>query len=461
MDARMSGDRLHRERFPTLSAAGQRMLDFMCNHPHAPIYRNHSGNRLLVHEIGLVRAFENEVAAATVGWTPGELPEWVMPFVADAFATVPFYRELGSPPLRLTDLAPVSRADFARDIARFVPDHVETNRLLHFLTTGTTGHPMVVPSHPLVAARYAAFHKRALRRAEVVPVHGAGQVGVVLLGFQQHCFTYVSVSPTMGESGLAKINLHPDDWRNLDDRARYLDALAPEIVAGDPISLSEYARLPCCVAPRAIISVSMALHAGLRTLLERRFGCPVLDIYSLNEVGPVAVYDAAAQGHLLLQPKLYIEILDECGQVLAPGERGEITVTGGFNFCLPLLRYRTGDHASLAFGPDGPVLAALSGRRPVRYYGRGRWWNNIDVTHALRPFPISHFTLHQAGNGALVLGLAPDCLGFAAAARAALTALFGDQAIGVREIIEDDKVLQYTSDLAGATDCHGPPAEAP
>lgn len=446
----MKQDALHRERFPTLSAAGQRMLDFMRNHPHAPIYRNHSGNRLLAHETGLVRDFEDEVAAATIGWTPGGPPDWVEAFVAATFRTTPHYRARGSPPRRLEDLAPIARADLAADIAAFVPDHVETARLLQFLTTGTTGHPLVVPSHPLVAARYAAFHKRALRRAGVVPRHGAGQVGVVLLGFQQRCFTYVSVSPAMGESGLAKINLHPNDWRHPDDRARYLDAMAPEIVAGDPISLREYATLPCTIAPRAIISVSMALHAGLRRLLEGRFGCPVLDIYSLNEVGPVAVHDDEAGGHLLLQHRLYVELLGEDGRPVAAGERGEITVTGGFNDCLPLLRYRTGDHASLAFGPDGPVLKDLAGRWPVRYFGRGRWWNNVDVTHALRCLPISRFTLHQADDGALTLGLAGDSLCCASEALAALAGLFGDREIAVRAITAEDKVRQYTSDLDGA-----------
>ena len=443
-------DALHRERFPTLSAAGQRMLEFMRHHPHAPFFRNHSGNRLLAHDIPLVRSFEQEVAGATVGWTPGHPPDWVQGFVADAFRTVPHYRARGTPSPHLEDLAPISRADLAADIATFVPDHVETARLLQFQTTGTTGHPLVVPSHPLVAARYAAFHKRALRRAGVVPGHGAGQVGVVLLGFQQRCFTYVSVSPTMGESGLAKINLHPDDWRHPDDRARYLDAMAPEIVAGDPISLREYASLPCCIAPRAIISVSMALHAGLRRLLEQRFGCPVLDIYSLGEVGPVAVHDDAAGGHLLLQPRLYVELLGDDGQPVSPGERGEVTVTGGFNFCLPLLRYRTGDHAGLVFGPDGPVLTELAGRRPVRYFGRGRWWNNIDVTHALQTLPISRFTLNQSRDGALTLGLAGDSLHYAAAAQAALARLFGERDIGVARIASDDKVRQYSSDFDGA-----------
>jgi phenylacetate-CoA ligase len=442
-------DDLDAERFPTLTEHGRRMLDFMRGHPCAPIYRNRSGNRLLAHEVAAQRAFEREIAAAAVGWQPGAAPDWVMPFVADVFAGVPHYRALGSPPRRLTDIAPVSRADFAFDVARFVPDRVPLERMMHFRTTGTTGHPLLVPSHPVVAARYAAFHKRALGRVGIVPGHGRGQVGVVLLGCQRRCFTYVSVSPATAESGLAKINLHTDDWRHPDDRARYLDALAPEIVAGDPISFAEYLTLPVRAAPRALISVSMLLLPALRLRLEQRFGCPVLDIYSLNEAGPVGVFDAALEGHLLLQPRLYVEILDAAGRAVAPGESGEVTLTGGFNFCLPLLRYRTGDFAALAFTPEGPVLKSLSGRRPVRYRTRGGWVNNIDVTHALQPFPIPHFNVHQHADGSVVLRLAPDAMSCASGAAAALAHLFGAR-VTVQHLDADGKSLQYTSELEGA-----------
>ena len=84
-----------------------------------------------------------------------------------------------------------------------------------------------------MAANYLAFHKRALRRFGLELRNGRGTVGVVLLGYQRHCFTYVSVTPTMDESGLAKINLHPADWRDPEDRAKYLDALNPELYTGD------------------------------------------------------------------------------------------------------------------------------------------------------------------------------------------------------------------------------------
>jgi phenylacetate-CoA ligase len=124
-------------------------------------------------------------------------------------------------------------------------------------------------------------------------------------------------------------------------------------------------------------------------------------------------------------------------------------VTGGFNFCLPLLRYRTGDFGALAHGPAGPVLTGLSGRRPVRYLARGAWINNIDVTHALLPFPLPHFNVHQRADASVLLRIAPGGMPWADAARAALARLFG-AAVDVELLDADGKTLQYTSDLSGA-----------
>jgi len=433
---------------PTLSPAGRQMLDFLRQHPAAPIYRNQSGNRLLAEEVVALREFERQVQVASIGWPPGTLPDWLERHVRHVFAEVPHFRRLGSAPRRFTDIPTSSRADLAADIAQFVPDSVAIDRLINFRTTGTTGNPLLIASHPLVAGRYLAFHKRALRRFGIELRHGRGQVGVVLLGMQKKCFTYVSVTPLMDESGLAKINLHPDDWRHPDDRACYLDALQPEIIAGDPISFGELLKLPLTTRPRALLSVGMMLSPGLRQLLEERYACPVLDLYSMNEVGPVGVFDAAENGHVLLQDRLYIEILDTDGKPVGAGERGEITFTGGFNFCLPLLRYRSGDFASLYHGPNGPVLRELSGRKPVRFRTENRGWvNNIDVTHALAALPLAQYGLHQNRDGSLILRLVPQAIPFAARASEALQPLFGSLPVTILEIPGEGKILQYTSDL--------------
>lgn len=447
----MSAEPDDAERYPTLGEAGRQMLARLHEHPAAPIYRNRSGNRLRAEDLEALRGFERETLAASVGWHPGQLSAWLPDFIAQTFAEVPYYRALGAPPRRFEDLPSIGRADLAADIARFVPDTLALDRLINFRTTGTTGHPLLIASHPQVAARYLSFHKRALQRFGIRLEHGRGQVGVVLLGFQRRCFTYVSVTPQMDESGLAKINLHPDDWRDPADRGRYLEALDAEVYAGDPISFTELLELPLAARPRVLVSVSMALSPGLRARLETRFGCPVLDVYSMNEVGPMAVFDAAAGGHVLLQPRLHVEVLDARDQPLPAGERGEITVSGGFNFCLPLLRYRTGDQGALRFGGDAPVIVDLCGRRPLRYRNAaGQWFNNIDISHALGPVPASRYALHQAADGALRLRLACAEMHWADAALAALRPLFGPQTIAVDRFTDEDKLIQYSSDLAGA-----------
>ncbi|WP_164273276.1 AMP-binding protein [Stenotrophomonas sp. B1-1] len=438
------------DRYPTLSDAGRAMLRHMREHPAAPLFRNASGNRLLADEVAALRRYERDIAQARFDWHPGSPPPWLDAFVADTFAQVPHYRALGRPSA-FQDIHSVHRGDLAADVARFVPDPVPLQRMINFRTTGTTGHPLVLPSHPVVAARYLAYHKRALHRFGLTLQHGAGQMGVMLLGMQQRCFTYVSVTPSMGESGLAKINLHPDDWRHPDDRARYIDQMQPEVIAGDPISFAALLQLPVQHRPRALLSVSMALSHGLRAQLAERFGCPVLDLYSMNEAGPLAVFDAEAGGHVLLQPGMYVEILDAEGTALPLGQTGEITLSGGFNFCLPLLRYRTGDRGALTMAGDTPMIVGLQGRRPLRYRtAQGQWINNIDLTHALAPLPLSRFVVHQHADGSVQLSLPPAELQHADDAARRLAAALVGQPVQVVPLQHDGKVLQYSSDLAGS-----------
>lgn len=439
-------------RFPGLTPAGAAMLERLREHPCAPIYRNQSGHRLLPQEVPRVLQFAAEMRAAAVDPRSAPMPGWLREYLADALARVPHYRRYGSPPAALADLPTIDRGILARDIAPFVPDDQPLERLINFRTTGTTGQPLLIASHPLVAARYLAFHERALARCGIQLTSGPGDVGVMLVGWQQRCFTYVSVTPQRGECGLAKINLHPDDWRDPAHRGGYIDALQPEVMTGDPLSLAALLEIGFAHRPRAILSTSMTLLPGLRRELETRFRCPVLDIYSLNEAGPIAVYDPALDAHVLLQPRMAVEIVDALGSPLPPGARGEIALTGGFNFCLPLLRYRTGDFGALEQRGGEWVLAGLSGRAPVRFRcADGNWVNNIDVTHALKPFALPQYALLQRADGSFEFTAWRAGAVDAAALKSALHGLLGAEARLSIEISDAavDKVVQYRSELPG------------
>lgn len=442
-------------RLPGLPPSALALLRWMRDHPQAPRYRDFSGHRLQRHERWQARLRHAWIRrAATPDWLPGQpLPAWVHRLVTRCARQAPAHAGLRLPSgaRSLDSLPTMDRAALAAHLAPYVPADLPIDRLVCFSTSGTTGHPLCVPSHPRVACDYQAHHARALALFGIRARAGAGQVGIVLAGFQQRCFTYVSVNPLQRHCGLAKLNLHPAEWRDPQDRQAYLDALRPELVSGDPVSLSELLQLPLRHRPRALLSTSMALLPGLRSALQQRFGCPVLDLYSMNEAGPVAVFVPDRQGFVPLQPRMIVEVLDEQGRAVAPGGRGEITLTGGFNPWLPLLRYRTGDFATLVATAAGPLLRDLEGRAPVRFRdAAGRWLNNIEVTRALAPLALVRFALHQRADGAFTLRWQAARPGPATEAglRAALAALLGPVPLTLVPLQAADKVRQYTSELA-------------
>lgn len=435
------------EYFPLLSDDGRRLLVWLREHPHAPRYTARSGHRLTAEYLHRVRDYEAELQTAPKGWPEGGAPAWLNDFVAMCFREAPFYRRYGQRPARFADIPTFTRAELARAPWAFVPDSAPLDDLIINATSGTTGHALTLPSHPVVGACYTPLLKAALALKGIELTSGRGQVACILVGYQRKAFTYASVTPQQDEAGHLKLNLHPDDWRDPADRARFLDACNPEIYTGDPVAFAELMRLSLTTHPRAIISTAMMLLPGLRAQLESHFNCPVLDVYSMNETGPLAVTHEDA--HHLLQPHVFVEILDEDGNSCPPGVRGEVTLTGGLNFYLPLLRYRTNDYAALEWREGLPVLIGLEGRPPVLFRGaQGQIINTLDVTAVLRLFAFSQFTVHQSEDGTLTLTVRRPAARLDAA-HAALLALFGsEQKVVIAEVDSfGDKVVQYTSAL--------------
>ncbi len=426
------------------------MLRRLSRHPHAPIFRDHSGPSLTTGDLALVRSYMYSQAGAEPEIRPfAGRPAWLEPWLEMVLHDVPFYRAQNYSAKDFAAIQPVRRSDLHADITRFVPDSQSLEGLILFSSSGTSGVPLAVPSHPRVAALYLHYHTRALLRAGVELSGGADTVAVALVGCQKHTFTYASVLPLLDEAGLVKLNLAPSHWKHPDDRVRYLDDIQPQLISGDPVSLAALAELPLAHRPRALLSTAMALSPAFRSALEARFGCPVVDVYSMTEAGPIATWSPRHEGFLLLQNRLFVEILDSSGRPVPEGGRGEITLTGGFNSWLPLIRYRTGDYAALRMSPEGPVLTGLEGRPPVRFRGAdGTMHNNIDVSHALAHLALSRYALHQDRRGSFTLSLPARDPGIEQAACASLEQLLGRGIkIRLRTITAEDKVIQYTSDL--------------
>lgn len=108
----------------------------------------------------------------------------------------------------------------------------------------------------------------------------------------------------------------------------------------------------------------------MRRQLEEKLDLVALDIYGLSEImGPgVAMECPAKEGMHIFEDHFIPEIIDpETGEVLPPGEEGELVITTITKEAFPLLRYRTRDITR--FNPE-PCPCGRTHRRIRRITGR-------------------------------------------------------------------------------------------
>ncbi|MBL8046683.1 MAG: AMP-binding protein [Anaerolineales bacterium] len=448
------------ERFPLITPDGAKLLRWLEEHPHAPKWTHPGVDRLSASAMAKAAEYALACQQKPPAWQAASTPDWLPAFLSYCYQQVPIYRRRGPLPENFWDVPTTNRADVAREPWSFVPDDVRVSGITVYKTSGTTGHPLSIITDGDTLALYLPLLQTALAAHGVTLDGGTGRVAVMVAAYQHQTYTYASVSAVLGQAGVVKINLHPTQWRTAADCAQFIAECQPEVMTGDPIAFAELARLPITFYPKALVSTAMALSAGLRQKLQAHFNCPVLDMYSMNESGPIAVKVSGVNlsgGHSgaltldtyqFLQPQLFVEILDSVGKPCAEGERGEVTLTGGFNPYLPLVRYRTNDFARLVWQAGRPVLMDLEGRAPVVFRASdGRHVNNIDVSIALRHLPLAQFTLHQAADGLLTFRVRGTAVS-ETELRQLLHGVFGaDAHLVFAPWVAEDKVVQYVSEV--------------
>lgn len=439
------------------------LLARLRQHSEAPAWNHSAGDRLLASDRGALARFADELERGRARRSPGEVPEGVLRWLKARAPKVPAFRTAltGLKAERDWERIPtLSREDVAVRPHELVPDDEDLAKMLVYRTAGTTGHALLVPHAARAAGAYLPLLELALSRHRVRLAPSPRSTAAFLVGAQARTVTYPCTLSYWKDAGFAKLNLNPGDWPREGSAARYFAEFAPQLLTGDPLSFAEMLRRGIRHRPKAMVTTAVALSRGLKRRLERAYRCPVIDWYSLTETGPLGYACPKGHGYHQLPHDVHLEALRPDGTVAAPGERGEVAVTGGRNPYLPLLRYRTGDWGRLDYarcpcGDPMPRLLDLEGRAPVVFRrADGSPVNPVDVSRVLREFPLVQHEMLQRRGGAVELTVRP--LGAAAplkALRAALTELFGrgvalriraSKTLGLRD---GGKTVPYRSEL--------------
>lgn len=112
---------------------------------------------------------------------------------------------------------------------------------------------------------------------------------------------------------------------------------------------------------------SETLRPGARDTVRRAWGVKIVDSYSSEELGYIALQCPAGENYHVQSESLIVEVLDESGAPCAPGAIGQVVVTTLHNFAMPLIRYASGDFAEVAepcaCGRGLPALRRIVGRQ--------------------------------------------------------------------------------------------------
>ena len=136
---------------------------------------------------------------------------------------------------------------------------------------------------------------------------------------------------------------------------------------------------------RTLRTVGETVAPSVRERAERAFGAPIVDSYSSQELGNIALQCPDSGLYHVMAESLLVEVIDEAGVPCDVGQVGRVVATDLHNFATPLVRYDIGDYAEVAGPcPCGRGLPTLK-----RIVGRER--NLIVMPDGTRHWPLVGF----------------------------------------------------------------------
>lgn len=326
-------------------------------------------------------------------WPASRLREYrdrkLRALIAQAYEHVPYYRQVmdgrGLKPADVQtaeDLPklPLLTRQVLREVSRdrFLNQAMPAGEMSRGRTGGTTGEPLVF---------YISRTSRAFDRATLYRFYRwcGGDRGELLFTVWAQLIVASRWADLMRrwkrryitrEWILDAFAMTPESMR------KFVEAMRrhrPKMLRGYTSALAELARFVSqeglqTPALRAITTTAEPILPEQREILERAFRAPLYDQYGCAEVNGVAFECERRDGLHIACEHAIVEVVDQNGQPVPPGQNGRLLLTHLDNEAMPFIRYETGDLGALRSGmcPCGrplPLMEPVHGRTLDMIYG--------------------------------------------------------------------------------------------
>ncbi len=301
--------------------------------------------------------------------------------VAHAYARSPYYRkkysEAGLQPGDLkqpedfSKLPVLTKDEVRNHLDDMVAQGVPPSRRMQRFTGGSTGIPVKVYHDISADSQIWAVYMRTVERWGI----RLGDKTAHIWGLNRLNQEFLYNSQPWWHRALKNyvlLDAFEMSQAKMDGFARLLRGFRPALLIGYTSAVTAFADYlessgGAGFRPRAIWLTSEITLDFQKGKVESVFGAPVYDQYGSVEVHHCAVECERRDGLHIEADFRTVEVVDDAGRPLPPGETGQIVVTDLLNYAAPLIRYWNEDMGGLMAKPCScgrglPLMDKVTGR---------------------------------------------------------------------------------------------------
>lgn len=217
-----------------------------------------------------------------------------------------------------------------------VSDKLDSASAFRVRTSGSTGVPLTIVDDEQSLVECAASNFRIFEAYGLHP--GIRKANIIADAARPGLALEAQLLSMISE--LATVNMVSADGSLDDGPVAFIEAWCPDVLFGNPSDLVLAASAcrrngfrPRTV--RLVLACGENLSSNARRHLAETFGCPVMQVYSMQECKSIA-WECPQGGLHVAEERALIERVDQ-------GDRASIVLTHLCNASMPIVRYVTGD----------------------------------------------------------------------------------------------------------------------